>query len=73
MWLKILIPSRIFVHKIEVLRIVAESTNGSFGILGQRRDCVASCRHGIKFVTFDILQAFRIKASILIKFVTIRE
>jgi F-type H+-transporting ATPase subunit epsilon len=47
MWLKILIPSRIFVHKIEVLRIVAESTNGSFGILGQRRDCVASLVPGI--------------------------
>jgi F-type H+-transporting ATPase subunit epsilon len=47
MWLKILLPSRIFVDQAEVLRIVAESSNGSFGILEQRRDCVASLVPGI--------------------------
>jgi F-type H+-transporting ATPase subunit epsilon len=47
MWLKILLPSRVFVQQTEVLRIVAESSNGCFGILPQRRDCVASLVPGI--------------------------
>ncbi|MFT4653648.1 MAG: F-type H+-transporting ATPase subunit epsilon [Patiriisocius sp.] len=47
MWLKILLPSRIFVYKTKVLNIVAESTNGAFGILPQRRDCIASIVPGI--------------------------
>ncbi len=47
MWLKILLPSHIFVDQAEVIRVVAESSNGSFGILEQRRDCVASLVPGI--------------------------
>lgn len=47
MWLKIMLPSRVFVQQTEVLRIVAESANGCFGILPQRRDCVASLVPGI--------------------------
>lgn len=47
MWLKILLPSRVFVKQTEVLRIVAESPNGCFGVLPQRRDCVASLVPGI--------------------------
>lgn len=40
--LKILLPFRIFDQQTEVKRIVAETANGSFGILPQRLDCVAA-------------------------------
>lgn len=47
MQLKILIPSRIFGEIGDISRIVAESRNGSFGILPQRLDCVAALAPGI--------------------------
>jgi F-type H+-transporting ATPase subunit epsilon len=47
MQLKILLPSQIFAHETAVLRIVAESEDGSFGILPKRLDCVASLVPGI--------------------------
>jgi F-type H+-transporting ATPase subunit epsilon len=40
--LKILLPFQIFVEKKEVLRIVAETRDGLFGILPHRLDCVAA-------------------------------
>jgi F-type H+-transporting ATPase subunit epsilon len=45
--LKILLPYKIFAEKTEVLRIVAESREGSFGLLPHRLDCVASLAPGI--------------------------
>jgi len=45
--LKVLLPFRIFTEKIDVLRIVAESREGSFGLLPHRRDCVAALAPGI--------------------------
>jgi F-type H+-transporting ATPase subunit epsilon len=45
--LKILIPSEIFEEKADVLRIVAETPEGSFGLLPHRRDCVAALSPGI--------------------------
>lgn len=45
--LKILLPFRIFDQKSDVLRIVAESPEGSFGLLLQRLDCVAALVPGI--------------------------
>ena len=45
--LKLLLPFRIFDQKNGVLRIVAESSEGSFGLLPQRLDCVASLVPGI--------------------------
>jgi F-type H+-transporting ATPase subunit epsilon len=45
--LKILLPSRIFAEKTDVSRIVAETEEGSFGILPHRRDCVAALSPGI--------------------------
>lgn len=45
--LKILLPYKIFAEKSDVLRIVAESRGGSFGLLPQRLDCVASLAPGI--------------------------
>jgi F-type H+-transporting ATPase subunit epsilon len=45
--LKILLPFRIFAEKTGVLRIVAETHEGSFGLLPQRLDCVAALAPGI--------------------------
>jgi F-type H+-transporting ATPase subunit epsilon len=47
MSLKILLPFKIFAEKTGVLRIVAESRSGSFGLLPHRLDCVASLAPGI--------------------------
>ena len=49
--LKVLLPSQIFVEKSGVLRIVAETREGSFGLLPHRLDCVAVLTPGI--LTFE--------------------
>ena len=45
--LKILLPFQVFASKPEVSRIVAESREGSFGILPRRLDCVVALAPGI--------------------------
>ena len=45
--LKILLPFHIFAEKTGVLRIVAETIEGSFGLLPHRLDCVAALAPGI--------------------------
>ena len=45
--LKVLLPFQIFVEKTGVLRIVAETHAGSFGLLPHRLDCVAALAPGI--------------------------
>ena len=45
--LKILLPFKIFTEKIGVLRIVAGTREGSFGLLPHRLDCVAALAPGI--------------------------
>ncbi len=45
--LKILLPFRIFAEKTGVSRIVAETREGSFGLLPHRLDCVAALGPGI--------------------------
>jgi len=47
MHLKVLLPFRVFAEKTGVSRIVAESHEGSFGLLPQRLDCVAALAPGI--------------------------
>jgi F-type H+-transporting ATPase subunit epsilon len=47
MKLKILLPFQIFAEKSGVLRIVAETCEGSFGLLPHRLDCVAALVPGI--------------------------
>jgi F-type H+-transporting ATPase subunit epsilon len=47
MQLKILLPSEIFFESDDVERIVAETREGSFGILPHRLDCVAALAPGI--------------------------
>ncbi len=45
--LKILLPSHILAEKTGVSRIVAETREGSFGLLPRRLDCVAAITPGI--------------------------
>ena len=45
--LKILLPFQIFAEKTGVSRIVAETREGSMGLLPHRRDCVAALAPGI--------------------------
>jgi F-type H+-transporting ATPase subunit epsilon len=45
--LKILLPFQIFAEKTGVSRIVAETREGSFGVLPRRLDCVAALVPGI--------------------------
>lgn len=47
MELKIFLPFRVFAEIGQVKRIVAETNDGSFGILPQRLDCVAAVQAGI--------------------------
>lgn len=45
--LKILIPFKVFAEKTGVSRMVAETEEGSFGLLPHRLDCVAELTPGI--------------------------
>jgi len=45
--LKVLLPFRVFAEKTDVARIVAETSEGSFGLLPHRLDCVAALVPGI--------------------------
>lgn len=47
MKMKILLPFHVFAELTDVLRIVAETREGSFGLLPQRLDCVAALSPGI--------------------------
>jgi F-type H+-transporting ATPase subunit epsilon len=45
--LRILLPFQVFANKTGVSRIVAETREGSFGLLPHRRDCIAALAPGI--------------------------
>jgi len=45
--LKVLLPFQVFAERTDVVRIVAETRQGSFGLLPQRLDCVAALAPGI--------------------------
>jgi len=45
--LKVLLPFQVFAEKTSVSRIVAETREGSFGLLPHRLDCVAALVPGI--------------------------
>jgi F-type H+-transporting ATPase subunit epsilon len=47
MHLKVLLPFQVFADKTGVSRIVAETREGSFGLLPHRLDCVAALAPGI--------------------------
>lgn len=52
--LKILLPFKIFAEKSDVLRIVATTPEGSFGLLPHRLDCVAALTPGILIFETEI-------------------
>jgi F-type H+-transporting ATPase subunit epsilon len=45
--LEVLLPFQVFANKTQVSRIVAQTQDGSFGILPHRLDCVAALAPGI--------------------------
>jgi F-type H+-transporting ATPase subunit epsilon len=45
--MKILLPFKVFAYETDVVRIVAETGSGSFGILPHRLDCTAALVPGI--------------------------
>lgn len=45
--IRVLLPFRIFAEKADVLRLSAETRDGSFGLLPHRLDCVAALVPGI--------------------------
>jgi F-type H+-transporting ATPase subunit epsilon len=47
MMLKILLPNKVFAKHNNVLRIIVETLEGSYGILPNRRDCSAALTPGI--------------------------
>ncbi len=47
MHLKVLLPFQVFADQTNVARIVAETREGSFGLLPHRLDCVAAIAPGI--------------------------
>lgn len=47
MHLKIVLPYKLFVDADDVIRIVARTAQGSFGILPHRLDCVAALSPGV--------------------------
>lgn len=51
--LKVLLPFQVFADKTNVTRIVAESIEGSFGLLPNRLDCVAPLAPGILIYETD--------------------
>ena len=50
MKLKVLLPFEVYAERTGVTRIVAETNEGSFGLLPNRLDCVASLVPGILIV-----------------------
>ncbi|WP_028669903.1 F0F1 ATP synthase subunit epsilon [Saccharospirillum impatiens] len=47
MTLRVLLPFEVFAEETQVSRIVFETAHGSFGLLPQRLDCVASLVPGV--------------------------
>ena len=67
--LKILLPFQVFADKAGVLRIVAETRAGSFGILPLRLDCVAALVPGIlSYATQDgTMEYLAVDEGVLVK------
>ncbi len=51
--LKVLLPFQIFAEKTAVSRIIAETRQGSFGLLPRRLDCTAALSPGILIYETD--------------------
>lgn len=60
--LKILLPYRVFADRSGVTRIVAETAEGSFGLLPRRLDCVAALVPGI--LIFEMKEEGEVYAAV---------
>ncbi len=67
MHLKILLPFRVFEDIQNVKRIVMETSEGAFGLLPQRLDCVAALVPGILTYETDSEQYIAIDEGVMIK------
>jgi F-type H+-transporting ATPase subunit epsilon len=69
MQIKILLPFTIFAASDSVLRIIAPTRSGSFGLLPQRLDCVAALVPGIlSYTTSDAEEInFAIDEGVMVK------
>ncbi|MBC7704690.1 MAG: F0F1 ATP synthase subunit epsilon [Rhodoferax sp.] len=69
MTLKVLLPFEVFADEKGVSSIVVETTQGSFGLLPQRLDCVAALVPGI--LSFEVdgqdEQFFALDAGVIVK------
>ncbi|WP_159470265.1 F0F1 ATP synthase subunit epsilon [Dyadobacter sp. 3J3] len=65
--LKILLPYKIFAEIKDVKSIVAETSEGSFGFLPQRLDCVAILVPGIFTYKTDKLHYIAVDQGLLVK------
>lgn len=69
MTLKVLLPFRIFAETQNVSRIVVETTDGSYGLLPHRLDCIAALVPGI--LTYEIqgkgVQYIAVNEGIMVK------
>ena len=66
--LKVLLPFRIFLDLERVSRIVAETREGSFGLLPHRLDCVAALVPGILAYTLgDDVAYLAVDQGVLVK------
>lgn len=67
MELKILLPYKVFAEIKNVENIVAETSEGSFGFLPQRLDCVAVLVAGIFAYKTDKMHYFAVDEGLLVK------
>lgn len=65
--LKVLLPFHVFTEKTGVTRIVAETREGSFGLLPHRLDCVAALAPGILIYEDEAEVYVAVDEGVLIK------
>ncbi len=65
--LKILLPFRVFADLKNVKRIVMETSEGSYGLLPQRLDCVAALVPGIFTYETDRVYDLAVDEGVMIK------
>ncbi len=65
--LKVLLPFQVFAEKTGVTRIVAETRDGSFGLLPNRLDCVAALAPGILIYEDEAEVYIAVDEGVLIK------
>jgi F-type H+-transporting ATPase subunit epsilon len=65
--LKILLPYKVFADIKDVKQVVMETSEGSYGLLPQRLDCVAALVPGILTYETDIMHYIAVDEGVMIK------